>query len=99
MAVLAEADRAKMWRGMMRFLSRRATEFPYNAMTKAEGRAGIDGVDDGLNAALASINGGLPEPFATQAGVNMKALFLCMDAAYRVDGTGDFAKALFGEMD
>jgi len=98
MAVLAEADRAKMWRGMMRFLSKKPVEFPYTGMTKAEGRAGLDGIDDGLNAALASINGSLPEPFATEAGVNMKALFLCLDSAYRVDGTGEFAKKLFGEL-
>ncbi len=99
MAVLPDADRARLWRGMMRFLSSRAGMFPYEGMTKADGRAAVDSVDDWLNSVQGAYNTALPQPFRAQAGVDMKALFLCANAAYRVDGTGQFAKKLFGEMD
>lgn len=98
MAVLPDADRAKLWRGMMRFLSHAAETFPYN-MLKADGRAAVDEIDTYVNSIQGAFNTALPEPFKSEAGVAMKALFLCANAAYRVDGTGAFAKKLFGEMD
>lgn len=97
MAVLPEADRAKLWRGMMRFLSHEAETFPYQGMSKADGRAAVDAVDTWVNSVQAAYNTALPEPFKTQAGVDMKALFLCANAAYRV--SPQFAKQLFGELD
>ncbi len=96
MAVLADADRAKLWTGMMRFLSRDPNTFPYEGLTKADGRAAVNGVDDYVDSIQAAFNAALPEPFKTQAGPDLKALFLCANAAYRV--SPDFARRLFGEM-
>ena len=97
MAVLPEADRAKLWRGMMRFLSHEPGTFPFPAISKADGRTAVNAVDDYVNSIQGAFNSALPEPFKSTAGLSLKALFLCANAAYRVSPT--FARKLFGEMD
>lgn len=97
LVVLPDADRARLWRGMMRFLSHEAETFPYEGMLKADGRAAVDAVDAWVNSVQAAYNTALPEPFKTQAGLDMKALFLCANTAYRVSPA--FARKLFGGMD
>lgn len=97
MAVLSETDRARVHRGLMRYLSPRVAEFPCEGFTKQDLRDAIDDADDWIDANQSSFVAALPEPFASASGAALKTLLFCAVAAMRVSVV--FARSVFGEVD
>ena len=97
MAVLSDADRARVHRGLMRFLSLYAQEFPVDGINKADLRAAINDTDDWIDSNQANYVASLPQPFKTASGANLKLLVFLSLASMRVGA--DFARRLFGEVD
>ena len=109
MAELTVESRTKIWRGLMRFLSRNAASFPVTGLTKfdlynpatntggiAETDAWID-THGGNTCNTTGFNGGLTEPYKGNAGLALKTLVFCAVAAFRVSES--FARLIFGEVD
>jgi len=91
-AVLPDADRTRIWRGLMRIGERYA-----DPIDKAALRAAVDATDDWIDANAASFNAALPA--AAQSGLTgaQKTLMFCGVAAFRVSPA--FAQRLLGGMD
>jgi hypothetical protein len=97
MAVLSEADRVRVHKGLMRYLSPRVEGYPCTGFTKSDLRDAIDDTDDWIDTNQSDFVSALPEPFATQSGAALKTLLFCAVSAMRV--SSDFAKEMFGEID
>lgn len=103
MATLSVADRTKLWRGMMRIMSRNDESFPWTGdLTKFDlydpstDTGAIDAIDDWIEANQAAINQALAENFRTGASAEVKTLLFCAVAAMRI--SPEFARLLFGDM-
>ena len=94
MAVLSEADRARIWRGLMRYASRELQEV---ALSKSDLRAAIDATDDWVETNQGAFNSALPAAAQSSLTVAQKTLLFCVVAAMRVDP--QFARRLVGEVD
>lgn len=94
MATLPEADRARVWRGLMRYWSglRQAVD-----LSKAELRAAVDATDTWIDDNQASYNSALPSAAQASLTTAQKTLLFCVVAAMRVSAA--FARALVGEVD
>lgn len=94
MAELSETDRARVWRGLMRFWSRLREAM---ALDKGELRAAVDATDGWIDNNQAAFNAELPA--VAQAGLTagQKALLLCAVVLMRVDAA--LARRVFGEVD
>jgi len=95
MAVLADSDRQRIWRGVMRLWS--ATRDPLPAMLKTDIKAAVDATDQWIEDNQASYNTALPIAFRTNATLAQKTLLFCAVAAMRVSAA--FLRALLGEVD
>jgi len=78
MAVLDATDRQRIWRGLMRWLSKqyRDEKPSYLQPSKTEWYQAIVAADNWAEAAAPSYVSALPEPVRTQAPANIKALLL-----------------------
>lgn len=95
MAVLSNADRQRIRRGLARYWSRVWEET--GSMTTADIKAAVDAADTWINANQASFKTALPLPFRTDATPAQQTLLFCAVALARV--SIDFLKRIFGEVD
>ena len=102
MAVLTNAERTQVWRGIMRYWSRQNNVLPN--VDKVQLRTAIDETDvwidtHGGNVSLDTIgyNGAISDPFKTNASLQQKTELFCGVAARRVSKA--FAQQLFGGID
>jgi len=94
MAALPEADRQKIWRGIMRWWSR--VWETTGDLSKTDLKDAVDATDDWIEANQTSYNTALPAPFRNNATPEQKTLLLCAVALMRV--SIDFLRAVFGEV-
>jgi hypothetical protein len=94
MATLPETDRARIWRGLMRYWSglRQSVD-----LSKTELRAAVDATDTWIDDNQASYNSALPSAAQSNLTTAQKTLLFCVVAAIRVSVA--FARALVGEVD
>jgi len=97
MAVLDETSRARIHRGLMRWLSSRSADYPCDGFAKADLRDAIDAADDWIETNQASYVAALPEPFKAQSGAGLKTLVFCAVALLRVNVA--LLRVVFGEVD
>ncbi len=94
MAVLDNAERTQIWRGLQRYASNERLQIDINNVVL---RTAIDNTDQWIEDNQAAFNAALPA--AAQSGLTtaQKTLMFCAIAAMRVDPS--FARKLFGEID
>jgi hypothetical protein len=76
MALLAEAQRSRLWRAFMRRFSDHNIEQDPLPLTKAQLRAVVDAVDAWCDANTASFNAAIPQPQRGLLSANQKAKLL-----------------------
>ena len=74
MANLTEADRLRIWRGLMRFWS--SLQELVAGFVKADLKAAVDAADAWVDSNAASYNAALPNPFRSAATSSQKSLLL-----------------------
>lgn len=94
MALLPEADRLRIWRGLMRYWS---SVGETTAFTKPDLKAAVDAIDTFLENNAAAINSALPQPFRGNATVEQKAVLLSGVIAMRY--TKEWLRKLVGEVE
>lgn len=94
MAVLNETERARLWRGLMRYWSNQHESL---GLTKADLRAAVDAADTWLESNATSYNSALPQPARGALTSGQKALILAVAALARY--LPDAARAILGEVD
>lgn len=82
MAVLPDEDRAKIWRGIMRWWSN--LREPVGELSKADLRAAVDATDTWIENNQASYNAALPEVARSALTAAQKTLLFCAVALARV---------------
>lgn len=94
MAVLDNAERTQVWRGLQRYASSEGLQIDINNVVL---RSAIDDTDQWIEDNQAAFNAALPA--AAQSGLSaaQKTITFCAIAAMRVDPS--FARKLFGEID
>ena len=95
MAVLSNAVRQQLWRGLMRFWS--AALATLAGCTKADLQAAVNAADDWANTNAASYNSALPATFRTNATTAQKAVLLAVVVLARYDAAS--IRAILGEVD
>jgi len=95
MAVMSDTDRARVWRGLMRYWSNKRDAL--GALTKADLRAAVDAADAWIDSASASYNSALPLPARTELTDGQKSLLLAIVVLARY--APDLARAVVGEVD
>lgn len=95
MAVLSNAIRLQLWRGLMRYWS--ALRETLAVMTKADLQAAVDAADVWANDNASSYNTALPATFRTNATAGQKALLLAMVILARHDPV--LVRSILGEVD
>lgn len=95
MAVLSEADRLKIWRGIMRWwsMSREST----STLTKSDIKDAVDTTDDWIDSNQSSFNAALPTNFRDNATQIQKTLLFCAVALMRTGS--EFLGRIFGDID
>jgi hypothetical protein len=96
MAVLSDTDRARVWRGLMRYWSRLETRQDL-ALTKADLRAAIDAADAWIDAAATSYNSALPATARAGLTPGQKAFLLAAIVLIRIEP--GLLRAILGEVD
>lgn len=96
MAVLAAGERARIWRGLMRYWSAAETRADC-ALTKAELRAAVDAVDDWVDGNALAYNLALPAAARGSLTPGQKALLLALVALARYQPAA--LRTLVGEVD
>ena len=97
MAILSEADRARIWRGLQRYWSR---HFEAVAITKPELLAAVQATDTWIDNNQASFNAALPIAARTGLTATQKTLLFCAVALMRVDpGMAGWLRQALGEVD
>lgn len=95
MAVLPDADRIRIWKGLMRYWSNLRETLA--GMLKADLRAAVDAADSWVDANAASYNSALPVTFRTNATQSQKSLLLVAVILMRFNL--NLLKQVFGEVD
>lgn len=95
MAYLDDTDRARIYRGLMRYWSRRLET---TTVSKAELRAAVDATDAWIEDNQSVYNAALPAAFRDSASVVQKTVLFCAVALMRV-GVTWLRKALGVEVD
>jgi hypothetical protein len=93
MAALPDADRQRVWRGLMRFAG---FGTPPNVL-KADLKAAVDATDDWIEANQAAFNTALPAAFRTNATTAQKTILFCAVALMRVSQS--FLMSVLGQVD
>ena len=94
MAQLSDENRAKVWRGLMRWWSRLHEAM---ALNKADLRAAVDATDNWIETNQATYNNALPEAARNNLTAAQKTLLFCAVALARVDIP--MLKRVFEEVD
>lgn len=94
MAVLSDTERARLWRGLMRYWSAQREGV---ALTKADLRAAVDAADTWLDTNAASYNSALPQPARGALTTGQKALILAVAALARFAPA--VVRSILGEVD
>ena len=95
MAALSDADRKRIWRGLMRFWSRNREQTP--GMVKGDIRAAVDAADSWLDDNAANFNNALPTAAKTNMTASQKSLLVAVGALMRHDPV--MLKQMIGELD
>lgn len=95
MPALSEADRLRVWRGLMRYASDNGLVI--DGMLKSDLRAAVDATDDWIDANAAAFNSSLPAAAQTNLTAAQKTIMFCAIAAMRVGP--EWARRLLGEVD
>ena len=95
MAALPQADRQRIWRGLMRYWSARRETV--TGMTKSDLQAAVNAADDWADANAAAYNLALPLTFRTNATNGQKAFLLAMVVLARHNPA--LLRAILGEVD
>ena len=95
MAELSTEDRARIWRGLMRYWSNLREAVA--GLTKAELQAAVDATDVWIDANQVGYNAALPEAARTNLTTAQKTLLFCAVAMARV--SIPFLRRVFGEVD
>lgn len=85
MAVLSDADRAKVNAGLMRFLSANADTYLFTGLTKNDLRAAVNSTDSWIDSNQSSYNSALPAAAQSNLTAAEKTLLFCAVALMRVD--------------
>lgn len=94
MAQLPDADRARIWRGFMRYLSERREVL---AINKTQVRDAVDATDTWIDDNQVSFNQALPQAARDNLTQEQKTLLFCAVALMRVDVA--VLRRVFGEVD
>ena len=94
MATLLTVDRERIWRGLMRYLSRLRQTL---ALSKAELLAAVGATDGWIDSNQAGYNAALPEAARTNLTAEQKTLLFCAVALMRVSGA--MLRRVLGEVD
>jgi hypothetical protein len=94
MAALSEADRQKVWRGFMRYLS--DTADPITDLVKQDIKDAVDSTDAWIDANSSTFNTSLPANFQANASPAQKALLFSAVALMRYDE--ETLKKIFTEL-
>ncbi len=97
MAVLPDADRVRIWRGLMRWWSSLANQAALPNVLKADLRAAVDATDSWIDTNQAAYVAALPVTFRTNSTTAQKTLLFCCVAAMRVSLAA--LRMLIGEVD
>lgn len=81
MAYLSDTDRARIWRGLMRYWSNLREVMPWSA---PQFRAAVNATDEWIDDNQVSYNAALPNPFKTNATAMQKTLLFTAVALMRV---------------
>jgi hypothetical protein len=95
MATLPNADRLRIWRGLMRWWSGLREATP--GMVKADLQAAVNAADAWVDANAAAYNSALPATFRNNATTAQKSLLLVAVVLMRFNL--DLLQRLFGEVD
>lgn len=95
MAQLPDADRVRVWRGLMRWWSN--LREPLASLSKADLQAAMNATDTWIDDNQVSYNNALPEPAKTELTQSQKTLLFCAVALARV--SIPILRRLFGEVD
>jgi hypothetical protein len=95
MAVLSDADRQRIWRGVLR--SALFGAVPNNLKTDL--RAAVDATDAWIDSNASSYNVALPQPFRNNATAAQKTLLFCFVALMRANLGGGLLRIIVGEVD
>lgn len=95
MAVLNQATRLQLWRGVMRRWSSERAALPN--LLKSDIQAAVNAADDWADANAASFNTALPAAFRTNASAGQKALLLAVVVLARFDP--QLLRDILGEVD
>jgi len=94
MAVLSDAERARIWRGIMRYWSAERTPC---GTTKADLRAAVNAADAWIDANAAAYNSALPQPARGALTTEQKAVLLAITALVRF--SPELVRRAIGEVD
>jgi hypothetical protein len=96
MAVLSTTERQRVWRGLMRFWSRRGESF--GSMTKADLQTAVNDTDAWIDSNSTSYNNAISQPARGQMTADEKTI---MFAAVALARRGEVAllRSLLGEVD
>lgn len=83
MAALSTPIRQQIWRGLMRYWSRRIETI--TGLTKVDIQAAVNSADDWADANASAYNTALPVAFRTNASASQKALVLALVILARYD--------------
>ena len=97
MAPLPEADRQKVWRGFMRYLSRQDINDTVLENIKQDIRDAVDATDSWIETNQIGFNTALPIMFKDNASLEQKTLLFSAVALIRV--SEDLLRQIFGELD
>jgi len=97
MAPLPDADRLRIWRGLMRYWSRVNVGESLLNIVKADLRAAVDATDIWIDNNQASYNSALPVAARTNLTAIQKTLLFCAVALARV--SINLLRAVFSEVD
>lgn len=94
MAVLVDADRARIFKGLMRLWSRNREDV---ALLSADLKAAVDATDVWIDSNAASFNTALPQPARSNLTAGQKTLLFVAVALMRHNLT--LLRQVFGEVD
>jgi hypothetical protein len=95
MAVLSQAVRQQIWRGLMRYWSRQLEAI--GGITKSDLQAAVNAADDWADTNATAYNSALPTAFRTNATANQKAVLLAMVVLARFNPA--LVRSILGEVD
>lgn len=97
MPTLSEADKQKVWRGFMRYLSRQDINDTVPENIKQDIKNAVDATDNWIDTNQVGFNTALPATFKDNASQEQKTLLFSAVALMRV--SEDLLRQILGELD